>query len=118
MKPVHAYARQVDSGSARYWSINERCTASPPRESTFSALQEGDQVFVVTDASGTFNKSVRDVALMRMAQAGAVTADWFAVACELQRDWRNDAEGLAKLLASHLPAYKNVITRYQAHSKK
>jgi len=74
---------------------------------TLCALEEGFQVFVVTDASGTFNKSVRDAALMRMAQAGAVMTNWFAVACELQRDWRNNMEGLANLLANHLPAYKN-----------
>ena len=60
-------------------------------------------MFVVADASGTFNKQVADAALMRMAQAGAVITNWFAVACELQRDWRNDMEGLANLLANHLP---------------
>jgi hypothetical protein len=74
--------------------------------------------FVVTDASGTFNTSVRDAALMRMASAGAVMTNWFAVACELQRDWRNDAEGLANLLANHLPAYKHLITSYEATAKK
>jgi hypothetical protein len=71
-------------------------------------------VFVVTDASGTFSKSVRDAALMRMQQAGAVMTSWFAVACELQRDWRRDMEGLARLLGDHLPAYRNLITSYQA----
>ncbi|MHB0961353.1 MAG: isochorismate family cysteine hydrolase YcaC [Pirellulaceae bacterium] len=94
--------------------VTDVCVAFP----TVSALQEGYQVFVVTDASGTFNKSVRDAALMRMAHAGAVMTNWFAVACELQRDWRNDAEGLANLLANHLPAYKNLITSYQANTKK
>ena len=53
---------------------------------------------------------------MRMAHAGAVMTNWFAVACELQRDWRNNMEGLAKLLAAHLPAYKNLITSYNAKS--
>lgn len=55
---------------------------------------------------------------MRMAHAGAIMTNWFAVACELQRDWRNDAEGLANLLANHLPAYKNLITSFQANAKK
>ena len=82
------------------------------------ALREGFQVFVVADASGTFNKAVRDAALMRMQQAGAVMTNWFAVACELQRDWRNDMEGLANLLGKHLPAYKNLITSYQTVSKR
>jgi len=94
--------------------VTDVCVAFP----TLAALQEGYQVFVVTDASGTFNKSVRDAALMRMAHAGAVLTNWFAVACELQRDWRNNMEGLATLLANHLPSYKNLITSYQANTKK
>lgn len=94
--------------------VTDVCVAFP----ALCALKEGYQVFVVTDASGTFNKSVRDAALMRMAHAGAVMTSWFAVACELQRDWRNNMEGLATLLANHLPAYKNLITSYQANSKK
>ncbi len=94
--------------------VTDVCVAFP----TLSALQNGYQVFVVSDASGTFNTSVRDAVLMRMAHAGAVMTNWFAVACELQRDWRNDAEGLANLLANHLPAYKNLITSYNARTKK
>jgi nicotinamidase-related amidase len=94
--------------------VTDVCVAFP----TLSALQEGYQVFVVADASGTFNKSVRDAALMRMAHAGAVMTNWFAVACELQRDWRNNMEGLATLLASHLPAYKNLITSFNAKISK
>jgi len=94
--------------------VTDVCVAFP----TLEALKEGYQVFVVTDASGTFNRSVRDAALMRMAAAGAVMTNWFAVACELQRDWRNDMEGLAALLGSHLPAYKNLITSYTALTRK
>ena len=94
--------------------VTDVCVAFP----TLSALQEGYQVFVVADASGTFNKSVRDAALMRMAHAGAVMTNWFAVACELQRDWRNNMEGLATLLANHLPAYKNLMTSFNAKISK
>src|SRR5689334_145171 len=79
--------------------VTDVCVAFP----ALCALQEGFQVFVVVDASGTFNKSVRDAALMRMVHAGAEMTNWFAVACELQRDWRNNMEGLANLLAAHLP---------------
>lgn len=94
--------------------VTDVCVSFP----TLSALSEGYQVFVVADASGTFNKSVRDAALMRMVQAGAVMTSWFAVACELQRDWRRDMEGLATLLGKHLPAYKNLMTAYSSVSKK
>lgn len=90
--------------------VTDVCVAFP----ALSALEEGYDVFVVTDASGTFNAAVRDAAWSRMANAGAQLINWFAVACELHRDWRNDAEGLGNLLSSHLPAYKNLITSYLA----
>ena len=69
---------------------------------------------VVTDASGTFDHGVRTAALMRMQQAGAELVNWFAVACELHRDWRNDIEGLGALLSSHIPNYRNLMTSYSA----
>jgi nicotinamidase-related amidase len=94
--------------------VTDVCVAFP----ALCALEEGYQVFVVVDASGTFNKSVRDAALIRMAHAGAVMVNWFAVACELARDWRNDMEGLAGLLGGHLPAYQNLITSYRANTAK
>jgi nicotinamidase-related amidase len=94
--------------------VTDVCVSFP----TLSALAEGYQVFVVVDASGTFNKSVRDAALMRMAHAGAEMTNWFAVACELQRDWRNNMEGLGTLLANHLPAYKNLMTSFNAKTTR
>jgi nicotinamidase-related amidase len=93
--------------------VTDVCVAFP----TLSAIKEGYEVFVVADASGTFSKQVADAALIRMAQAGAVITNWFAVACELQRDWRKNGEGLAALLANHLPAYKNLITSQKANTR-
>ena len=46
--------------------VTEVCVAFP----ALSALEEGYEVFVVTDASGTFNKTTRDAAWSRMEQAG------------------------------------------------
>lgn len=77
-----------------------------------SAIEAGFEVFVVTDASGTFNAIARDSAWARMTAAGAQLVNWFAVACELHRDWRNDVEGLGTLLANHIPDYKNLMTSY------
>lgn len=94
--------------------VTDVCVAFP----ALSALAEGFEVFVVADASGTFNHSVRDAALMRVAHAGAQITNWFAVACELQRDWRNDMQGLATLLANHLPAYKNLMTSFDAQTAR
>lgn len=79
-----------------------------------SAIEEGFDVFVVTDASGTFNQITRDSAWSRMTQAGAQLMNWFAVACELHHDWRNDVEGLAKICSDHIPDYRNLITSYSA----
>ena len=40
--------------------------------------------------------------------------NWFSVASELHRDWRNDVKGLGNLLSNHLPAYRNLMTSYAA----
>lgn len=90
--------------------VTDVCVAFP----TLSALEAGYELFVVTDASGTFNEAVRQAAWVRMASAGAQMMNWFSVACELHRDWRNDIEGLGNLLSNHLPAYRNLITSYLA----
>jgi nicotinamidase-related amidase len=90
--------------------VTDLCVAFP----TLSALEAGYQVFVVTDASGTFNEAVRHGAWARMAGAGAQLMNWFSVACELHRDWRHDVAGLGNLLSNHLPAYRNLITSYLA----
>ncbi|MGQ7817997.1 isochorismate family cysteine hydrolase YcaC [Metapseudomonas furukawaii] len=93
--------------------VTDVCVAFP----TLSALAEGYDVFVVTDASGTFNPVVRDAALNRMSQAGAQLMNWFAVGCELHRDWRNDIEGFGGLLAGHLPAYANLMQSFSSNAK-
>lgn len=94
--------------------VTEVCVAFP----ALSALEEEFEVFVVTDASGTFNEIAQQSAWNRMSQAGAQLMNWFAVACELHRDWRNDIEGLAKLLADHIPDYRNLMTSYDALTAK
>ncbi|MDN7144275.1 isochorismatase family protein, partial [Pseudomonas sp. JQ170] len=88
--------------------VTEVCVAFP----ALSALAEGFEVFVVTDASGTFNALTRDSAWDRMSQAGAQLMTWFGLACELHRDWRNDIEGLGTLFSNHIPDYRNLITSY------
>lgn len=88
--------------------VTEVCVAFP----ALSALNEGFEVFVVTDASGTFNELTRQSAWSRMEAAGAQLMTWFGVACELHRDWRNDIEGLGKLFSNHIPDYRNLMTSY------
>ena len=90
--------------------VTDVCVAFP----TLSALEEGYEVFVVTDASGTFNQTVQQAAWARMSAAGAQLMNWFSVACELHRDWRNDIEGLGALLSNHIPNYRNLMSSYAA----
>jgi nicotinamidase-related amidase len=90
--------------------VTEVCVAFP----ALSALEEGFEVFVVTDASGTFNDITRHSAWDRMSMAGAQLMTWFGVACELHRDWRNDVAGLGALFSNHIPDYRNLITSYSA----
>lgn len=88
--------------------VTEVCVAFP----ALSALNEGFEVFVVTDASGTFNELTRQSAWSRMEAAGAQLMTWFGVSCELHRDWRNDIEGLGTLFSNHIPDYRNLMTSY------
>jgi nicotinamidase-related amidase len=92
--------------------VTDVCVAFP----ALSAIDAGYEVFAVTDASGTFNAAVRDAAWARMGTAGVQLVNWFAVACELHRDWRNDVEGLATILTSHLPDYRNLVTSHRARA--
>ncbi len=90
--------------------VTEVCVAFP----ALSAREEGYEVFVVTDASGTFNQTTQQSAWSRMSAAGVQLMGWFGVACELHRDWRNDIEGLGTLFSNHIPNYRNLMTSYTA----
>jgi len=93
--------------------VTDVCVTFP----ALSAIEAGYEVFIVTDSSGTFNPTVQQAAWSRMEAAGAQLMNWFSVACELHRDWRNDIEGLGQLLSEHIPPYRNLITSYQAKAK-
>ena len=90
--------------------VTEVCVAFP----ALSAIEAGFDVFVVTDSSGTLSEVTRYGAWSRMTAAGAQLMNWFAVAAELHRDWRNDVEGLGALFAAHIPDYRNLMTSYSA----
>lgn len=94
--------------------VTEVCVAFP----ALSALAEDFDVFVVTDASGTFNQITRDAAWDRMSSQGAQLMSWFGVACELHRDWRNDVEGLGALFTKYISDYQNLMTSYVKQTSK
>lgn len=77
----------------------EICLAMP----AIHALQEGYDVFVVTDASGGVTAEAHDMALRRMVQAGAVPITWMAVLGEWQRDWAREetAGGVGGIILEH-----------------
>lgn len=63
-------------------------------EPALSAIDEGYEVYIVTDASGGVTKEAHDMAVQRMVQAGAQPMTWIQYLLELQRDWaRGDTYG-------------------------
>ena len=52
-----------------------------------SAISEGYEVYVITDASGDVSKEAHDMAISRMTQAGVKTMTAIQYLLELQRDW-------------------------------
>ncbi len=52
-----------------------------------SAISEGYEVYVITDASGDVTKEAHDQAVTRMVQAGAKPITSLQYLLELQRDW-------------------------------
>ena len=59
------------------------CVAMP----AIQALDEGYDVFVVTDACGAVSAEAHDMAVRRMVQVGIIRITWIAVVSEWQRDW-------------------------------
>jgi len=78
-----------------------------------SALKEGFQVFVVSDASASLTHEAHGVGLMRMAMAGAQMVTWFSVVGEMMQDWRRDPQGLAQLIAEHVIPYRDLIVSHE-----
>ncbi|WP_229507110.1 hydrolase [Pseudoduganella rivuli] len=56
-------------------------------EPALSAIDQGYEVYIVTDASGGVAKEAHDMAVQRMVQAGAHPVTWLQYMLELQRDW-------------------------------
>lgn len=66
---------------AALWT--EVCLVEP----VLSAIDDGYDVYIVTDASGGVSKEAHDMAVQRMVQAGAHPITWLQYMLELQRDW-------------------------------
>jgi nicotinamidase-related amidase len=79
-----------------------------------SLAELGYEVFAVIDASGTTAEHTREAAHKRMAAHGVQLVNWYAVAGELQRDWRRDVEGFGNFMANHVAAYRYVMQVHDA----
>ncbi|GAB4062131.1 hydrolase [Uliginosibacterium sediminicola] len=66
---------------AALWT--EVCLVEP----ALSAIDQGYDVYIVTDASGGVSKEAHDMAVQRLIQAGAHPITWLQYMLELQRDW-------------------------------
>ncbi|KAI0104277.1 Isochorismatase-like protein [Nemania sp. FL0031] len=82
---------------------------------TFCALslrEAGYSVWANHEASGTTSIDIREQANDRMREAGVHVVSYFAVVCELMRDWRSTpgAAELLPVLDRYFPAY-GMVTR-------
>ncbi|KAL4866604.1 hypothetical protein BDV12DRAFT_187260 [Aspergillus spectabilis] len=73
--------------------VTEVCTAFL----ALSLVDQGFEVYANTEASGTFDIRLANDANRRMEKAGVTLMGFFAIVCDLMRDWRN-SPGLTELL--------------------
>lgn len=86
---------------------------------SIAAKDAGYDVYALIDASGTWSKLIQQLAIQRMLANGVMPVNWFAVAGELQKDWRNPTAGaLFGVVAKHLPFYGNLVDLYYAKSNQ
>ncbi|MFE7313329.1 hydrolase [Streptomyces sp. NPDC057555] len=81
-----------------------------------SMIDQGYEVYVVTDASGGVSPQAHEHAIQRMTQAGAVPVTWLQVLLELQRDWaRTETYGaVTEIVKEHADAYGLGVVYAQA----
>lgn len=90
-------------------TLTSVCMAFP----TLSALAAGYKVFTVIDASGNWSKMATDITLARVAHAGAIPVDTFAVLGELMSTWnRPDAMDFASVMVDLIPPYRALMESY------
>lgn len=91
-------------------TLTSVCMAFP----TLSALVAGYKVFCIIDASGNWSKMATDITVARVAQAGAIPIDTYAVLSELMNTWnRLDAMKYAQVAVDHIvPPYQALMESY------
>jgi nicotinamidase-related amidase len=86
---------------AALWT--EVCLVGP----ALSAIDDGYEVYMVTDASGGVSPEAHERAIQRMVQAGAIPMTWLQVLLEYQRDWARQGtyDAVMNLAKEHGGAY-------------
>jgi len=86
---------------AALWT--EVCLMGP----ALGAIDDGFEVYVVTDASGGVTTEAHEMAIQRMMQAGAAPVTWLQVMLEWQRDWARTAtyDAVTAIAKEHGGAY-------------
>lgn len=76
-------------------------------DAALSAIDDGYEVYIVTDASGGVSPEAHERAVQRMVQAGAVPMTWLQVLLEYQRDWARQGtyDAVMNLAKEHGGAY-------------
>jgi nicotinamidase-related amidase len=92
---------------ATLWT--EVCLTEP----MLSAIDEGYDVYIVTDASGGVTKEAHDISVQRMVQAGAQPITWLQYMLELQRDWAR-SETYAPVMSIAKEQARMVVDHAQA----
>jgi len=92
----------------------ELCLTLP----VLSALEDGYEVYIVTDASGGASKEAHAMGVERMIQAGAIPMTWIGVISELQYDWSNQEtyEDVNKIVIEHAGAWGAGVEYYRSKS--
>ncbi|MFD4322238.1 hydrolase [Streptomyces sp. NPDC058548] len=90
----------------------EVCVVLP----ALSAIAQGYEVYVVTDASGGVSPQAHEHAVQRMVQGGAIPVTWVQVLLELQRDWARTETYVAttEVVKEHAGAYGLGVVYAQA----
>ncbi|MHC2462466.1 isochorismatase family protein [Bradyrhizobium embrapense] len=80
---------------------------------TLSMLNDGYSVYPVIDACGAWSKYEVDAASARMAAAGAELCSTFALACELQADWKlPSGQAMFEPFVKNLPEYGFAVNNF------
>jgi nicotinamidase-related amidase len=96
-------------------TLTSVCLAFP----ALCAKAEGYKVYAVVDASGNWSAMATDLTIARLAHAGVVVVDTFAIIAELQKTWNQpDALNYANIFADHVvPNYRLLIESHENKRK-